>query len=72
MPFGQLQAKIMTILKEGKIYTRKHIVDTLSMIYKQMGLNKKARHNDLYNFCEVKESRNRYDRYTTILQCKLL
>jgi len=71
-PFAQLQVQIMGRLKEGNTYSRKHIVSVLSQVYNQAGLIKTARYNDLYQFCDLKVSRNRYERLMTIIKYKPL
>jgi hypothetical protein len=64
--FAQLQVKVMGKLKEGNTYSRKHVVNALSKAYTQAGLKKKARYNDLYQFCNFTEKRTRYERFISI------
>lgn len=69
-PYGQLIIRIKGDLMERVKYSNKHVIETLSNIYKELGLARSAKLRDLYGFCIFDESRNSLGRSITIKEYK--
>lgn len=62
------KSKICEMFVTGNIYTRKEVKNKLNILYKSVGLNRKAKHTDLYEVMTVKEIKINGERMVEIIQ----
>jgi hypothetical protein len=67
---GKIGVQIKNMFYTGRKYTRAEVKEKLNLLFVRENIKRKAKHTDLYEYFEIKESASNGVRIIEILKCK--